>query len=101
MSGPTEGANTEADRAFLCRLHGVVAVINDHLATSTTLIEGVLGSNQLWTVLHDPARAVVSTALLVGGGHVDNVAFESHTASLEKQHGHSLHCHHLLHIKRA
>src|SRR5437764_14775742 len=87
MSGPTICANTETDRAFLCRLHGVVAALVDHLATSATLIEGVLGLNQLWTMLHNPARAVVSTTLLIGGGHIDNVALEPHAASLEQQYG--------------
>ena len=67
MSGPTLRTNTEADGAFFCCLHGVVATASDHKTTPTTFIERVLGSNQFWTMLNNPARALVPAAFLIGG----------------------------------
>src|SRR5260370_15221737 len=99
MSGPPIRTNTEADRAFLCCLHRVVALAIDLETTPSTFIERVLGLNQLWTVLNNPARTFMSTALLVGGGHIDDVALKPHTVALEKKHRHCLHGDHPLHIQ--
>src|SRR5258708_4561727 len=98
-SGPPPCTNTEADRAFLCCLHRVVAAAIDLETTPSTFIERVLGLNQLWTMLNNPARTFMSTALLIGGGHIDDVALKPYTAALEKKHRHCLHSDHLLHIK--
>src|SRR5258706_16336863 len=54
MAGPTMCPHAEADCAFLCGLHRIVAATTDHKTTSTTFIEGVLGLNQLWPLLPNP-----------------------------------------------
>src|SRR5260370_42347215 len=96
MSGPTMRANTEADRAFLCCLHRVVATAIDLETTTSTFIERVLGLDQLWIILNDPARALMSTALLIGGSHGEDGALEPYTGSVEKHPSHCLHTAHLL-----
>src|SRR6266571_1765148 len=99
MSGPTICTNAEADGAFLCCLHRVVAAAIDLETTSSPFIERVLGLNELWTMLNHPARTRISPALLISCGHIDDITFELRTRSLEKQHRHCLHRNHLLHIK--
>src|SRR5947209_2531527 len=99
MTGPAIRANTEADCPFLRCLHRIVAATIDLETTPSTFIERVLGLYQLWTILNNPARTLMSTTLLVGGSHIDDVALEPYPAALEKQHGHCLHSDHLLHIQ--
>src|SRR5260370_12238691 len=81
MSGPPICTNTEADRAFLCCLHRVVAAAIDLETTPSTFIERVLGLNQLWTMLNNPAPTFISTALLIRGAHIDHVALNPAPAS--------------------
>src|SRR5947209_7438389 len=92
-------AHPKAYRAFLCCLHRIVAASTNLKTTSSAFIKRVLGLNQFWTVLNHPACSRVSTNLLVGGRHIDDIALEPYPAALEKQHAHRLHRHHLLHIK--
>src|SRR5713226_1174030 len=99
MSRSAMGANTEADCAFLCCLHRVVAAAIDLNTAPSTFIERVLGLNELRAMLNHPARAFLSATLLIGGGHIDDVALEPYSGSLEKKHAHGLHSDHLLHIK--
>src|SRR5712691_10302962 len=101
VSGPSMCADAEADGAPLRRPHRIITPAVDLETASPSFIERVLGLNQFRAMLDDPARAFMSTTLLVGGSHVDDIAFELYSGSLEQQHRHGLHRDHLLHVKSA
>src|SRR5215472_11970247 len=99
MSRSSMRAKTKTYGAFLGRLHREVTATIDLEAAPTSFVERVLSLDQVWPMFDQPASAGLSTTLLVGSRHVDDVALERNPGPLEQERGHSLHPDHLLHIQ--
>src|SRR5207248_10494575 len=100
MAGSTICANSEANRAFLGCLNGIVTPAIDLETTTSTFIQRILCLNQFWTICNNPTCSLVSSDLFISGCHKDDVTFKAYTAAFEKQHDHRFHGDHLFHIER-
>ena len=92
------GGHDEAAHPLLCRLTRIEEASPDAGRATTPLVDGTLGLEDLGQVAHQPAHPQAPTMLLIGGSRQDDIALEGEPTGRERQQGHSVDSHHLLHI---